>query len=285
MKKAGLAIKYLLALFPSVVTLTMIVVGIISFPVSLISNLDLVSSEIIIIVLMLICGVRFFRSGISKQWQVLYWFTSILTIFLFFVWSKRAILIQPLQITVPLVLFEKNLQNLRKYINDNISAFFWLNVYDSIFICLNFLVGTNKHISENIQKILVPLNIPISYADAVLGAFFLFFWLLLAPVFRSWFGIHFFRKQNPISLPADRVLWGTYLLGYFLSLAILTIYINTYFTISQINSNPIFIMLVYTIYLSSNVFLWNPVYVSLINLGENKDKGTSKNSLNFPKMR
>ncbi|MFZ7334561.1 hypothetical protein ACLSYH_09850, partial [Streptococcus pluranimalium] len=116
------------------------------------------------------------------------------------------------------------------------------------------------------------LNISSNYTDTFVLVLFLICWLLLVPAIRVGLGIHFFRKHNPISLPANHVLWGTYLSGYCLSLVSITSYLVFFFTVYEAKRNLVFILLVYNIYLSASTLYWVPVYTSLNKLGEEKDK-------------
>ncbi|WP_415670385.1 hypothetical protein [Streptococcus pluranimalium] len=95
---------------------------------------------------------------------------------------------------------------------------------------------------------------------------------MLVPAIRVGLGVHFFRKHNHISLPANHVLWGTYLSGYCLSLVSITSYLVFFFTVYEVKRNLVFILLVYNIYLSASTLYWVPVYTSLNKLGEEKDK-------------
>lgn len=265
--------KYIVALLPSTVTLTVIFVGLLVLPISIIPNLDIVASEIIFMGLMLTYGIRVSNIKIDKFYKLLYWIIGVLAVVLFFIWSKKLLLIQPLQLLLYVILCEGRLRNFRNYIKKNVDVFSCFNIYDLVCIFICFLVGSNEDgIQNSIINILKSLNISASYVDTVLGALFLLFWLLLMPIIRSLLGIYFYKKQNPVNLPVDRVLWGTYLLSHFLSIVSIASYISIYFTLYETNQNFIFIMLIYSIYLSLNILFWGPIYESLNKLGDNKEK-------------
>ncbi|MBF0775402.1 hypothetical protein BVE84_06810 [Streptococcus azizii] len=269
-------VKYIIALLPSMVTLTMIFVGILVLPTSFIPNLDIVASEIIYIVLLLIYGIRVSQKRIDKFYKCLYWIVGVLTILLFFIWSKKIFLIQPFQLLLYAGLCEGWLQDFRNYIKKNRDVFNWFNVYDYVFVAIVLFIGANQYILDSINnsiiKMLKSLDISTKHTEIVVIVLFLLCWFFLVPIIRASLGICFFRKQNSITLPANQVLWGTYLLGYFLSIISIALYLGIYFILHEANYNIGFILLVYNIYIATNALLWIPVYNSLNKLGQNKNK-------------
>lgn len=278
MNKIFKIIKYIIALLPVMVALTMIFAAVILLPITLIPSLNIVAAEIIFLILLLIYGIRISKTRINKNYKLLYGIIGILTTFLFFIWSKKIFLIQPLQLLLYAGCCEGWLQDFRQYIKNNAVVFSWFNIFDCIFICFCFLVGNDKKISDGIKSsilsILESLKLSINDIDNVVIALFLICWLLIFPIIRSGLGTYFFKKQNPINLPPDRILWGAYFTGYGLSLVSITSYLGIYFnsTISETNQDIIFFTLIYSIYLSGSILFWIPVYTSLNKLGQNRDK-------------
>ncbi|CAM3313165.1 hypothetical protein STPL106120_04760 [Streptococcus pluranimalium] len=116
-------VKYIVAMLPSMVTLTMIFIGILLLPTSLIPNLDIVISEIIYVMLLLIYGIRVSKKGIDKVYKWIYWIVGFLTTLLFFIWSKRILLIQPCHLLLYMGIGEVWLKGVRCYIKDNAAVF------------------------------------------------------------------------------------------------------------------------------------------------------------------
>ncbi|HFI0943565.1 TPA: hypothetical protein ACGO7A_001989 [Streptococcus suis] len=277
MDKAFKIIKYIVALLPSFVTLTMIVVGILVLPISLIPSLNIVATEIIYALLLAIYGIRVFKTRVNEFYKWSYCIIGILTVLLFFFWSKKIFLIQPFQVLIYALLCETGLQNLRRYIVKNLGVLSWFNFYDTIFNSIIIFIGTNQYnildnISNSIFNVLKSLNLSTSYIETVVIVLFSLCWLLLVPIIRAFFGIYFFRKRNHINLPTNHVLWWTYFLGYFWSIVSITSYLNVYFSIYEANHSIVFILLIYAFNLSVSGLFWFPVYNSLKKLGQNRDE-------------
>lgn len=262
--------KYILnslALLPVISLVSLLTLVILIFPVTLIpSNILVISPqwivEIILGISLILYGRRLNKLINERLYKRIYWVSLVITFLIFLLWKYRfVILLQSMILTIYCVCFERCFQNVKEFFQKSRNFFAFLNIFDTCFVVLLFLIHQQEdQINEKLSglsRFLGEIGISSSSQEAIVVTTLIVILLLIIPILRAQI-IRVYIKQNNVSTNSNKTLFTAFFMMFLISI----FQIAFYLTLTEI-----FIL----IFLSLSVLIWYPFYTFINNGGETKE--------------
>ena len=273
-------LSYVIALVPILLFSLSFLLSI-GYLISLVPNNYLPISPIWILegfigILILWYGISLNRLPINLAKRV-YWFVFILLIsatdILFRCFKNLLIIFAVFQLFLPIIyilLFESKFKGVKEYIQKSRNTFCVLNLFDSSFIGLYFLLKfIGQTWGKNIDNFLEKLNVPQDVVEPILIVLLLIILFFLIPFFRGYLAVRNYKKQNSISIPSENVFWNINIKTYFISFVSICLYTSTLFQAGKYSF--ITVLITFLILMSFTVFFWTYVIEDIDRGGEDKE--------------
>lgn len=272
---------YTLALIPVISTVSLLISIILIFPVTLIpSNILPISSqwivEIILGILLILYGMRLNKLITERRYKSIYWASLVITILIFLFWKSRFVIL--LQLVIPIiycVLFEGRLQGAKEFFQKSRNFFASLNVFDTCFIALLFLIHQQENqINEKLSgfsRFLGEIGISLSNQEAIIVTTLIVILLLIIPIVRTQI-VRIYIKQNNISINPNKTLFTAFFMMFLASILQIVLYSSLF--LNYLESTETFfgtLILVYIVFMGFSLFLWAQFYNLVNSGGETKE--------------
>lgn len=220
--------SYIPALLPVVFIASLLVAAALLFPLSLFLKppKTVWITEGILAVVVVLYGWRLNNFFVNACCKWIYWGVEILTIGLFVIFEcqnwfpeyQYVVVLQIAMLLVYSVLFERWLQKVKRFFQKSRKCLVALNVFDSIFIILFWLIIKNGQVNENGSMELSAGNQKMLISVLVLIV------LMGISILRTRVSIEAYKKQNAIRIARGRILFFSYLTHTICSFLLLGLY-------------------------------------------------------------
>ena len=220
--------SYIPALLPVVFIASLLVAAALLFPLSLFLKppKTVWITEGILAVVVVLYGWRLNNFFVNACCKWIYWGVEILTIGLFVIFEcqnwfpeyRYVVVLQIAMLLVYSVLFERWLQKVKRFFQKSRKCLVALNVFDSIFIMLFWLIIKNGQVNENGSMELSAGNQEMLISVLVLIV------LMGISILRTRVSIEAYKKQNAIRIARGRILFFSYLTHTICSFLLLGLY-------------------------------------------------------------
>lgn len=266
MKKLFKYILNILALLPVISLVSLLMSGILIFPVTLIPpSISLILPqwivEIILGISLILYGRKLNKLINERLYKRIYWAGLVITILIFLLWKYRfVILLQSGILIIYCVLFENRLQNIKEFFQKSRNFFAFLNFFDTCFIASLFLIHQQeKQLNEKLSdfsRFLEEIGISSSSQEAIIFTTLIVIFFLIIPLLRSQ-AIRTYVKQNNISIDQSKTLFSAFFMMLLTSILQIVAYFSLY--LDYLESTETFtqtFILVYINLMGSSVFIW-----------------------------
>lgn len=179
-----------------------------------------------------------------------------------------------LPFVVYIILFENRLKNFRDFLDANLSACCYSNSLDLVLVII--LCGLKKNYDYLLEALLQGYNFLFNFinisVDVFLNSIFMpsmIILLITAIIFRSVKIIGAYKAQHNLVSNRSEVFWNSSILSFGISLVIVLLYLSTFLSL-QDNLTFINVLLIYSLFSSFNLILWNFVYQKINQGAENR---------------
>lgn len=274
-------VLYILALLPLLSIVSLLLLAILLFPITLLPNNILPVAPIYIVELILgillgLYGFRLRRLQIDNKLQIIYWILlGVSAGVLLLLKYRLIILLQPFSLILYSVLFEQRFQAIKNFFQKNLYTLAFSNFFDVIFISLLFwLIGNEeliKHVLNHFSDSLQVIHSSLKDLEIIFTILLCIIYIFIIPFIRGYLSVRMYKKQNNIILSAQRVLWNSYLKMSFFSFVFVSLYFV--YTVSFYTTHTFLgvYIIVMALIMSLNVFPLSLTYVSIDEGGEKKD--------------
>ena len=180
-----------------------------------------------------------------------------------------------LPFVVYIILFESKLKNFRNFLEANLSAFCYSNLLDLVFIVI--LYGMKNKYDYLLELILQGYNFSLKFINISIDAFlsfvflpFMIILLISVIIFRSIKVIAAYKAQHNLVSNSSEVFWNSSLLSFGNSLLIVLLYLSTFLSLRE-NLTFMNVLLIYSLFSSFNLIVWNFVYQKINKGAENRE--------------
>ena len=179
-----------------------------------------------------------------------------------------------LPFVVYIILFENRLKNFRDFLDANLSACCYSNSLDLVLVII--LCGLKKNYDYLLEALLQGYNFLFNFinisVDVFLNSIFMpsmIILLITAIIFRSVKIIGAYKAQHNLVSNRSEAFWNSSILSFGISLVIVLLYLSTFLSL-QDNLTFINVLLIYSLFSSFNLILWNFVYQKINQGAENR---------------
>lgn len=259
----------ILALIPTITTVTSLIIAIIFYLSTVLSSIlskSLIGFEsrflavIILFILLYVYGVRLIRLQINHIFQCLYWFTQLISSISIYIPNFVIPIVLNLIVGISLALiFDPKLQNFRVYIQRSRNALVAFNLFDLCFISFCFLLKNKVYGNVNeLNSFINQFTVSQKDLELIFVVLFSIVLFILIPLCRALLSIFCYKRQNGIRNELGKVFWFSQLKTYLMSVVSISVYLGAFY---DNNSSDLYrIGLLYLVLMSSTAFFWTIVY-------------------------
>lgn len=268
--------SYILALLPVVFIASFLVAAALLFPLSLFLKppKTVWIMEGILAVVVVLYGWRLWKLSMNAYCKWIYWGVEILTIGLFVIFEcqnwfpeyRCVVVLQIAMLLIYSVLFERWLQKVKRFFQKSRNCLVALNMFDSIFIILFWLIIKNGQVNENGSMELSAGNQEMLISVLALIV------LMGISILRTRVSIEAYKKQNAIRIASDRTLFSAYTMYSLTGFLSLSMYWLALIFEKHPSYGGLFAILVgMGMGMVLSVFFWNLLYDTVDEGGETKE--------------